>query len=54
LDESPQQELQTEAMAIRSVRLTDGWATRRLALCVRQLDTLVRPELVAHLTSPGR
>jgi DNA-binding transcriptional LysR family regulator len=38
--------------SIRSIRLTDGWATRRLALCVQRMETLPRHarELVGALT----
>ncbi|WP_158817086.1 LysR family transcriptional regulator [Methylocapsa sp. S129] len=41
------------SMAIRSIRLTNPWATRRLALCVRQLDALPphARKLVAHLAA---
>ncbi len=44
------------SMAIRSVRLTDAWATRRLALCARRFDALPAHagELAAHLTSAAR
>ncbi|MGH6860173.1 MAG: LysR family transcriptional regulator [Phyllobacterium sp.] len=43
------------SMPIRSVRLTDPWATRRLSLCFRALEDLspIARELVAFLTQPG-
>lgn len=39
------------SMAIRIVRLTDGWAQRRLHVCVRQVQALAGParRLVEHL-----
>jgi hypothetical protein len=39
-------------MAIRTIRLTDPWATRRLLLCLRGLDELppLARELAAHLS----
>jgi DNA-binding transcriptional LysR family regulator len=39
------------AMKIKTVRLRDPWATRRLAICVRDLAALPRPaqQLVEHL-----
>ncbi|MDR3481896.1 MAG: LysR family transcriptional regulator [Burkholderiaceae bacterium] len=43
------------SMAIRSIRLADNWATRHLALCVRQ-DEALPPharDLVQQLTNPG-
>jgi hypothetical protein len=42
-------------MAIKTVRIRDAWATRRLAICVRNLKALPRPaqQLVAHLRSDG-
>ncbi|MGL4285127.1 MAG: LysR family transcriptional regulator [Phreatobacter sp.] len=44
------------SMAIRSIRLTEGWATRRLSLCVRGFDQLPlhARELVEHLATPAR
>ncbi len=44
------------SMAIRAIRLTDTWATRRLALCIRGLDALPphARDLVRHLAGPGR
>lgn len=41
------------AMAIRTIRLTDKWATRRLLLCVRDREALPLParRLVEHLTA---
>lgn len=41
------------AMRIASVRLNDAWATRHLAVCARDFDTLpgYARELVAHLTA---
>ena len=43
------------SMAIRSIRLSDGWATRRLAICTRPSDDLPlhARELVAHLAGPA-
>jgi molybdate transport repressor ModE-like protein len=40
-------------LGIHSIGLTDGWATRNLALCVRQFDTLPRyaRDLVKHLST---
>ena len=42
-------------MAIKPVRIRDAWATRRLAICVRNLKALPRPaqQLVAHLRGDG-
>jgi len=42
-------------MAIKPVRIRDAWATRRLAICVRNLKALPRPaqQLVAHLRGGG-
>ncbi|HEY4254136.1 MAG TPA: LysR family transcriptional regulator [Roseomonas sp.] len=39
------------ALAIRAVRLSDAWATRRLSVCTRGMDDLspFARELVAHL-----
>jgi DNA-binding transcriptional LysR family regulator len=39
------------SMKIKAVRLSDPWATRRLAICVRDLKALPRPaqRLVEHL-----
>jgi DNA-binding transcriptional LysR family regulator len=36
---------------IRTIELTDGWATRQLLICMRDLNTMPRPEkaLVRHL-----
>jgi Transcriptional regulator len=36
---------------IRTIELTDSWATRQLLICMRDLNTLKRPEkaLVRHL-----
>jgi len=44
------------SIGIRSLGLTDGWATRHLALCVRQFDTLPRyaRDLVEHLSAGAR
>ncbi|WP_204322334.1 hypothetical protein, partial [Streptococcus pneumoniae] len=41
------------SMAIRSIRLTDAWATRHLSLCMRGLDQLPlhARELVEHLAA---
>jgi DNA-binding transcriptional LysR family regulator len=43
------------AMKIRTVRLSDPWASRRLVLCVRDLKSLPRPaqQLLAHLRHQG-
>lgn len=43
-------------MAIGVVRLSDAWAVRRLAVCVRRLDALPAHarRLVEHLTAPSR
>jgi len=42
-------------MAIRSIKLTDAWATRHYSLCVREFDTLSphARELFGHLTALG-
>ncbi|MDR3669233.1 MAG: LysR family transcriptional regulator [Holophaga sp.] len=42
------------SMAIRPVKLTDPWATRRLSLCMLQFEALPGPtrELVRHLAAP--
>jgi DNA-binding transcriptional LysR family regulator len=42
-------------MALSIVRLDDSWATRRLIVCVRSLETLPLParRLVSHLTKFG-
>jgi hypothetical protein len=39
------------SMTIKTVRLRDPWATRKLAICVRDLKALTRPaqQLVEHL-----
>jgi DNA-binding transcriptional LysR family regulator len=44
------------SMAIRSIRLTDGWATRHLSLCIGSFDRLPphARDLVAHLTAAFR
>ncbi len=36
---------------IRTIELTDSWATRQLLICMRDLNALKRPEkaLVRHL-----
>src|SRR5471032_541303 len=41
------------SFGIHSIVLTDGWATRNLALCVRQFDTLPRyaRDLIKHLSA---
>jgi hypothetical protein len=38
-------------MPIMMVRIRDGWANRRLAICARSFKTLPRPakQLVEHL-----
>jgi DNA-binding transcriptional LysR family regulator len=43
------------SMKIASVRLTDGWATRRLVVCVRDAGDLAPParELFDYLGSSG-
>lgn len=39
------------APGIRTIELTDSWATRRLLICMRELNAMARPEkaLVRHL-----
>jgi DNA-binding transcriptional LysR family regulator len=41
-------------MAIRSIRLSDRWATRRLSLCVRDIEALppLARGLLIHLGAP--
>jgi DNA-binding transcriptional LysR family regulator len=43
-------------MGLRLVRLTDGWATRKMFVAIRQGAPLPAPakQLVAHLTGQSR